>query len=146
MAMHPVLSEIRSIETTGTAIRSFGRIIVLALIAIAVFQSWTIGWGITRSIVLIVTAGILVCALAYLLPGTLRPVYLVWMSIALVLGHLMTRVLLTLVFFLVVTPIGVIMRSIGKDPLKRTPDRSLGTYWLKRDDSESMGDRMTRYY
>ncbi len=144
--MHPVLREIRLIETGSGPIRSFARILSLVLIAIALFRSWTIDWAFSYEIGLLVAAGISVSAISYLIPGLLRPVFLVWMSIAVVLGYVMTRILLTLVFILAVTPIGLIMRAFRKDLLNRMPDDSLDTYWLKRNDTDSMGDRMTRYY
>lgn len=54
-------------------------------------------------------------------------VYLPWMAIAFVLGNIMSRVLVTLFFFLMITPMGLIMRVVGKDALQRKNKRS--SYW-----------------
>ncbi|MEE9124073.1 MAG: SxtJ family membrane protein [candidate division NC10 bacterium] len=70
--------------------------------------------------------------LALLAPGILRPVQKVWMAGADALGSFNTRVLLGLVYFLAMTPIGVVMRRVvGRDPLdRRLRDRP--SYWIER--------------
>ncbi len=69
--------------------------------------------------------------LALVAPGLLGPVQKVWMAGAHALGWFNTRVLLGLVYFLVMTPTGVVMRLIGRDPLdRRLKDRP--TYWIER--------------
>jgi len=63
----------------------------------------------------------LVPALAF--PKALGPVHRVWMRIGHALGWVNTRILLTLVYYLVITPMGLAMRALGKDPLRRArPD------------------------
>ncbi len=52
-------------------------------------------------------------------PALLSPVYRGWMAIGGALGWVNTRILLGAVFFLVVTPIGAVMRMTGRDPLRR---------------------------
>ncbi len=52
-------------------------------------------------------------------PALLSPVYRAWMAIGAALGWVNTRILLGAVFFLVVTPIGAVMRMTGRDPLRR---------------------------
>ena len=65
-------------------------------------------------------------------PAVLGPVHRVWMAFATVLGHVNTRIILTALFYLVMTPIGLIMR-LFRDPLDRSlRDRST-TQWIKRE-------------
>jgi hypothetical protein len=66
------------------------------------------------------------------LPRVLRPVYVVWMRFAAVLGWINTRLVLTAFFFLVLTPIGLVMRLMGKDLLDKNNDRPGRSYWVKR--------------
>ena len=68
--------------------------------------------------------------LAGIAPRVLAPVERVWMAMAEVLSAVMTQVVLTLSFILVVTPVGVIRRLVTKDPLGLRFDRSRGTYWV----------------
>ena len=49
------------------------------------------------------------------IPVVLKPFYFVWMTFAAILGYIMTRVILGLVFYLIITPIGLITRIIGED-------------------------------
>ncbi len=71
-------------------------------------------------------------AAALALPKALAPLYKGWMAFGHALGWINARIILGLVFFAVVTPIGLIMRLIGKDVLhvKNKPGAS---YWIKRD-------------
>ena len=63
----------------------------------------------------------------------LQPVYTVWMKFAHVLAWINTRILLGLFFYLVLTPVGVVMRLLGKDLLDKKIDRAAPTYWVKRE-------------
>ena len=63
----------------------------------------------------------------------LRPVHLVWMKFAFALGWVNTRILLGVFFYLIITPVGLFMRLVGKDILDTKIDRSAKTYWKRRD-------------
>lgn len=76
----------------------------------------------------------------------LRPVYRVWMGLAVVLGTIMTRVLLTLVFALLVVPIGFALRLAGKDLLDRRLDRARTTYWRAKVYEDDSPARLDRYF
>jgi hypothetical protein len=81
----------------------------------------------------VILAGILLILMGILLPNLLKPLYNGWMSLALAIGYLMSRILLTLIFYLVFTPVGLMMRLLKKDPLERKADPSAESYWVKRD-------------
>ena len=57
-------------------------------------------------------------------PKLLAPIEKLWMKLALVLSAIMTRVILTLTYYLMITPIGLMMRLTGKDLLRIKIDRS----------------------
>ena len=67
------------------------------------------------------------------LPRALGPFYRSWMRFAAMLAWLNTRLLLSIFFFLVMMPIGLVMRLFGKDLLNKRIDRSAASYWIKRD-------------
>ena len=96
-------------------------------------------------IVLISTGSILV-VLGLIAPRWLKPLYVPWMTISLVLGFVMTRVLLTLVFVGMVTPLGVIMRLCGRDPLHRKPDPKARSYWISKTPHANLKKHLERYY
>lgn len=68
--------------------------------------------------------------LGALWPRALKYIYIAWMALAFTLGFLMSNVILTLFFFLVVTPIGLLARLLGKDFLARKLDQQATSYWI----------------
>jgi len=56
---------------------------------------------------------------ALIIPKSLNPIYHIWMKIGLVLGWINTRIILGAVFYLIITPIGLFVRLIGKNPLNK---------------------------
>ena len=72
-------------------------------------------------------------------PRGLKHLYIPWMSLAIILGFIVSHVLLTLFFFLVLTPIGLAARLSGKDFLSLKLDPHASTYWLphERKDPQS---------
>ena len=92
------------------------------------------GWWFYRGKFLQAAQVILPCGALLMLLGFLWPRALVlpsraWMRLAEALSFVTTRIILALVFFLIVTPIGVIKRSFGWDPLNRRISRR-DTYWM----------------
>ncbi len=73
-------------------------------------------------------AGAVLAVLAAGAPALLAPVYRAWMAVGAALGWVNARVLLGAVFYLVVTPIGAVMRLTGRDPLRRAFEPRAGTY------------------
>ena len=70
---------------------------------------------------------ILIVAGAFL-PSILAPVYRAWMWIGHILGWINTRILLGVVFYGIVTPIGILFRLMGKDEMRRRSEESSSTY------------------
>ena len=73
----------------------------------------------------LVVAGLLV-------PPAARAFHTAWMRFAVLLGHVNSRVLLTLVYYLVVTPYGVVTRLVGRDPLRRRGRAEGASHWVER--------------
>lgn len=65
-------------------------------------------------------------------PRALKYVYVAWMSVAFVLGFIISHLILGLFFFLIITPIGLLARVMGKDFLSLKRDRAAKSYWLPR--------------
>ena len=65
---------------------------------------------------------------ALLAPTTLRPLYLGWMAAGHVLGWINTKIILLVMFYIVVLPTGIILRSFGKDPMARRLEAQVSTY------------------
>ena len=71
--------------------------------------------------------------LGLLFPSALRQPYRGWMALGHALGYVNTRILLGLVFYLVVTPTGFVMRLFGKDPMRRRFDAGAPSYRIDRE-------------
>jgi ABC-type uncharacterized transport system permease subunit len=72
-------------------------------------------------------------ALYYAIPPLRRPIYLGWMYAAYPIGWAVSHIVLAIAFFLVFTPVGLLMRLLGRDPLARQFDPSASTYWTAHD-------------
>ncbi len=71
--------------------------------------------------------------LALFSPFLLKPLHKAWMTFSILLGWLMTRVILVVLFYLVVTPIGLLARLMGKDFLDlRFSRQAAKSYWLPK--------------
>lgn len=78
----------------------------------------------------------IVALFSFRLPTLLKPLYYFWMSLAFVLQWIATHIILTIMFYLILTPIGVIIRIFGGDSLKTKIDKGTKSYWVKRQPSK----------
>ncbi len=72
-------------------------------------------------------------AFGLLLPGALRPVFVAWIKFAEGMNWVMTRLFLGIAFYLIITPMGLVMRMVSPDPLKRAWLPPGQTYWEDPD-------------
>ncbi len=69
-----------------------------------------------------------------LFPYQLRPVFDAWLKMAHLLGRVVTTLVLTLAYYLVITPAAFIKRIFGGTPLPIRPDKNVSTYWVTRNE------------
>ena len=81
-----------------------------------------------------------------LLPYQLKPVFIGWLKIAHFIGRVITTLILTLAYYLVITPSGLIKRLFGGRPLPVKPDRNASTYWVTRTEPVQPIDRFLKRY
>jgi ABC-type uncharacterized transport system permease subunit len=94
--------------------------------AILVWRKRDIGfmlWGIGSAALVI----------GWVRPTVLRPLYKYWMKLALALGFVTSHIVLALLYYLVFTPMGLVMRAVGKNPLSLHFDEKTESYWIKRE-------------
>lgn len=68
---------------------------------------------------------------AMLMPSVLHPIYINWMKIGLVLGWINTRIILGILFYIMILPMGLIMRLLGHDPMVRKKDKAATSYRIQ---------------
>jgi hypothetical protein len=124
-----LLQEIRQLKTDPRTLRHFGVGVgaVLMLIGLGCWlaarkPSWPY----------VAAPGLALTVLGVVRPTCLRAVYRGWMTLGLVLGAIVSTVLLTVVFYLVATPLGLLARCLGRDFLSRKRDAQAATYWRPR--------------
>lgn len=73
--------------------------------------------------------------IALLSPKWLAPLNRLWLRFGLLLSAIVSPIILGLLFYTTILPIGLVMRIFGKDPLRLRPDRAGRSYWISCDRS-----------
>lgn len=91
-------------------------------------------FGLTPQVVLIglIAIGLLGACAVWALPSFGRKLHDGWIDAASPIGWTVTHVVLAIVYYLVLTPIGLLMRIAGRDPMRRKIDPRAATYWIER--------------
>lgn len=117
-------------KITTKQLRTFGIALAIFLSAIGLIQFlkgneptcfWF--WGVAALILLTTLA----------VPFVIKPIFQLAMFIAHILGWINTRIILSVIFYFLFTPISLIMKLLGHDPLHRKFDKQAKTYWKTRE-------------
>ncbi len=113
-----------------STLRSFGLIFAgIVLVLFGLFLPWLLSrdWPLWPWYV----SGVVLLP-ALLAPALLRPLYIVWMKFGDVMGWINTRLILGILFYGIMLPIGLIMKLFGKNPLHLKADPEADSYRIKR--------------
>ena len=124
-----IREDIKQLKTSDRDLRKFGLMVGGVFVAIGLLFLWRHPH---RTSYFAWPGGVLIVAGA-IFPRALKWIYIAWMSVAFVLGFVMAHVILTLLFLLVITPIGLVARLVGKDFLSLKLDRAAKSYWIPRE-------------
>jgi len=80
------------------------------------------------------------------MPSTLRPIYASWVKVARFLGTIITTLMLTLAYYLVIMPTALIKRIFGGTPLPLKPDKEVSSYWVARTEPAQPKERFIKRY
>lgn len=125
-----IKEEIRHIKSDKKELRKFGITIGAVLIIISAFLYYYE----KASYPYFAGFGLLHAALGLIYPNLLKQLHKFWMSLAVVLGFIMTRVILSLLFYLVFTPIRFIASLFGKKFIELSFKTGKKSYWNKREE------------
>jgi hypothetical protein len=106
---------------------------------------WSLYRGHTKTVVIVGSIGTALLIIAMLIPALARRFHVMWMGLAGVLGYVNSRILLSLMFFAVVTPYGVLSRLMGRNPLQRRGPTST-SYWIPRKQSRQPKEQFERLF
>ena len=111
--------------------RSFGIVFFIVFLIVAI---WPLmhgdqirSWSAVISLIFLI--------LGVLNSKLLHPLNLLWFKLGILLGSIVAPIAMGIVFFLVITPIGIFMKMLGKDLLQKKYDVKKKTYWMKREKS-----------
>jgi hypothetical protein len=110
-------------------VRTFGATLVGGA-AVFGFAAWRRGFATAQTSAAVVLLAVGLFAIAA--PRIARPLHRAWMGIGHALGRVTTPIVLTLVFFGVLTPARWLLALFGRDPLQRRREPALTTYWQDR--------------
>jgi hypothetical protein len=124
-----IREDIKQLKTTSRDLRKFGLMVGGVFLVLGLLFLWRQ----KTFYPYFLWPGAVLVLFGAVLPGALKYVYIAWMSAAFVLGFIMAHVILTLFFYLVITPIGLLARVCGKDFLGLRLDKQAKTYWITRE-------------
>lgn len=108
--------------------RAFGWVMAAAL---AIIAAAPLRHGLPmRTWAVVAAAGF--AAAAAIRPRVLRPLNRVWTRFGLLLNRVTSPVLLAVVYYAAVVPTGLVMRALGRDPMRRAREPGAGSYWIRR--------------
>lgn len=96
------------------------------------------GTGSVRTAAAIWVGALAVSAAGLLAPKFMRAVYLAWMHAVYPVGWTVSHLVMAATFYLAVTPIGVAMSLVRRDPLRRRRDERAKTYWVRCDSDDDV--------
>ncbi len=83
---------------------------------------------------------------AQLRPELLKPLNALWLRFGLLLHKIISPVILGLLFYTTVLPVGLLMRAFGKDPMRLRKDPATASYWVLREPPGPSPESMTRQF
>jgi multisubunit Na+/H+ antiporter MnhG subunit len=120
--------ELKHIKESKKDLRKFGLTVGLVLVIIAALLFYFE----KSSAVYFALIGAILILTSFIYPRILKPLNKVWMGLAIVLGFIMSRIILTILFYLVLTPIALLAKLLGKKFMELKYDKTSETYWEKR--------------
>jgi len=137
-----MFEEIKNIKSEKSDLRNFGIIVGIILLIISGYLFWKE----KESFQIFLAIGITLFLTSITIPVILKPVYLIWMIFATILGWTMTRVILSLLFYFIITPIGLTLRFFGKQFLELRRDKSKESYWNFRTSEHKQNENYEKQF
>jgi hypothetical protein len=129
--MHESLDN--SHELAVSSERSFGNVFAGVFALLGAYRLWH---GKADGYAWLAVAAVFL-SLAWLWTRPLQPLNRLWARLGALLHRIVTPLMMGLMFFVVITPIGLAVRALGKDLLRLRRDPAAASYWVPREDSAS---------
>lgn len=121
--------------------RNFGWTVGAAFLALSGLLWWR---GKHSAALVFLSLGAVLVLAGLVAPARLGPIQRAWMGFARLLSLVTTPIFMGIVYFLVLTPTGWLMRLFGRNPIRRTP--SEGSFWIRRPTGDGERGRMEHQF
>lgn len=139
----------KSIDADHKKVREFGYVIFSVLAVIfPLFSAYKHDWSLTNVALTSISIGAVFILLTTFLTRFMKPVYKMWMMLAFGLGFIMTRLIITLVYLMMITPIGIFRRLKGNnvsDTFRKFKSTEKVSYWIQRTDEYDPSSTENQY-
>lgn len=139
-----IIRDLQRLDTHRDTLRKFSFVISISLFLIAAVL-FIKG---NNLFVVLFLIGAIVLAIGQIKTMVLKYVYLGWMAIAITVGWVISRIFITVIFYFIITPWGIVLRLFRKDLLDQKINTSAVTYWKEKHHvarKQSAGWRMENY-
>jgi hypothetical protein len=118
---------------------------LVVAVVLFLFAAWNFYRGRTTVAAVLSGAGVALVLTGLLVPALARRFHVFWMKVAAVLGYVNSRVLLTLMYYGVFAPYGLVSRLAGRDPLRRRGAKRQ-SYWTERKSTRQSKEQFERLF
>ena len=136
-----MFEELDSIKSSRKDLKNFGVTIGFILLMISAFLFVRE----KDSFIYFFSIGSILIVLGGIIPLILKPIYKIWMIFAVIIGWIMTRVILSVLFFSIITTIGIFTRLIGKDFLN-LKSKNNESYWNIRNKEHELNQNYEKQF
>ena len=123
-----LLKELKTIETTEKVLKKFGFLLVVFLTVLGSISFWQQG----TAYYYLFPSAMMIVVIALAFPKGLKLIYLPWMIVATIIGWAVTRIILTILYYAILTPVSILARVLGKDFLDQKIVPEQKSYWVVR--------------
>lgn len=142
--IEPRGSVVRKDESGVTDAQARKSALVVAAVLLLI-AAWNLYRGRTKVVIIFCSISAALVVAGLFVPVAARAFHKAWMRLAVALGHINSRVLLTLMYYLVFTPYGLVSRLVGRDPLRRR-GKAGESYWTERKRTRQEREQFERLF
>jgi hypothetical protein len=126
--------EIKNIKSNKSEWKKFGMTMGIVLAAIGLYLAWkrnsNFYYLFSFSAAFFITG--------WFLPSLLKPVYKAWMTLSVVMGFIVNKIIMVIIFYLILTPLALIASMTGKKFLDMHIDKNAKSYWIAREKTQKI--------
>ncbi len=138
-----VRHDIASLRSLDKDLRKFGITVGVVLLLLSMAAEW-MQWWIPELIYGIGFIGIIMMFFGIVIPRYLKRIHRYWMSAAIIIGSIVSRIILSIIFFTILTPVAIIARMYGKQFLHGLKNDKQASLWIIRDRTKKINyERMS---